>query len=56
MIDKEPMEAAGAVDAKNASTAPWKTTERFSTATTGVLFSFQKGTFLTRLDSVSYDG
>jgi hypothetical protein len=29
---KRPVEAAGAVDAKNAPTAPWKTTERFSTS------------------------
>ncbi len=29
---KRPMEAAGAVDAENAPTAPWKTTERFSTS------------------------
>jgi hypothetical protein len=34
------VEAAGAVDAQNASTAPWKTTERFSTATTGPIHSF----------------
>lgn len=32
----QPVEAAGAVDAETASTAPWKTTERFSTATTGL--------------------
>lgn len=30
-----PMDAAGAVDAKPASTAPWKTRDRFSTAPTG---------------------
>jgi len=27
-----PSRAAGAVDAKNAPTAPWKTTEQFSTS------------------------
>jgi hypothetical protein len=32
---QRPMEAAGAVDAQNAPTAPWKTRRRVSTATTG---------------------
>lgn len=31
------MDAAGAVDAQHAPTAPWKTTERFSTAPTGIM-------------------
>jgi hypothetical protein len=30
--DAEAVEAAGAVDAQTAPTAPWKTTERFSTS------------------------
>jgi hypothetical protein len=51
--DEEPVEAAGAVDAKNAPTAPWKTTEQFSTATTGTVPFYgqeeeREGTFLFR--------
>ena len=50
---EEPAEAAGAVDAKNAPTAPWKTPKQFSTATTGTapLYGQQnerQGTFLFR--------
>ena len=46
---KEPMEAAGAVDAQNAPTAPWKTTEQFSTSSHRRPRSLvQKGTFLSR--------
>jgi hypothetical protein len=37
---KRPVEAAGAVDAKNAPTAPWKNRKAgFSTATTGSFFT-----------------
>src|SRR5207247_794244 len=35
--DEEPVEAAGAVDAQNAPTAPWKTADGFPRAPTGVL-------------------
>jgi hypothetical protein len=54
------MEAAGAVDAKHAPTAPWTTTERFSTSFHRRPLLFSKGdisnegrmgTFLTRLDT-----
>ena len=34
---RRPMEAAGAVDAENAPTAPWKPADGFPTATTGTL-------------------
>jgi hypothetical protein len=53
------MDPAGAVDAKNAPTAPWKTTERFSRSVhRRHLFSFKgdisieltQGTFLTSFD------
>jgi hypothetical protein len=40
-----PMEAAGAVDAQNASTAPWKTlTNAFPTAPTGPSSALPKNT------------
>jgi hypothetical protein len=47
--DEAAMEAAGAMDAQNAPTAPWKTTERFSTSfhSHHSLFS-EEGTFLFR--------
>lgn len=58
-IDEEPVEAAGPVDAQNASTAPWKTTEQFSTsfhrqhhATSegDISNELRMGTFLTSVD------
>ena len=45
--DEEPVEAAGAVDAQNAPTAPWKTRGRFSTSSHTRARFLQKGTFLT---------
>jgi hypothetical protein len=53
------MEAAGAVDAQNAPTAPWKTTERFSTSSHrrtaplsegDISIELTQGTFLTSFD------
>lgn len=40
---KRSVETAGAVDAQNAPTAPWKRTDRVSTVTTEVQFT-EKGT------------
>jgi len=56
--DDAPVEAAGAVDAQNAPTAPWKTPGQFSTAPTGTLglshgdisIELTQGTFLTSFD------
>src|SRR5688572_6659939 len=62
ITDDEPMDAAGAVDAKDAPTAPWKTTNRFSTsahrrpsqASKGdISIELTRGTFLTSFDSHS---
>jgi len=53
------MDAAGAVDAENAPTAPWKTTERFSTSVHrrtryfsegDISIELTQGTFLTSFD------
>src|SRR2546428_1259736 len=55
------MEAAGAMDAQNAPTAPWKTTEQFSTSfhrhchrgsEGDISNELRTGTFLTSLDTV----
>lgn len=55
------MDAAGAVDAKRAPTAPWKITERFSTSAHRRTLYFSEGdisneltqgTFLTSFDTV----
>ena len=51
-----PVDAAGAVDAQNAPTAPWKTADAFPTAPTGhftqgdISISLRTGTFLFRFD------
>jgi len=58
--DEEPMEAVGAVDAQNAPTAPWKTTEQFSTSfhrhprslrEGDISIELRTGTFLSSFDT-----